>query len=320
MNLGWAVVGVGDITRKRVFAALRDEPRSRLRAAVTTHPERARAVCDSYGVERIYTTLEEALADAEVQAVYVATPVFLHRPQTLAALSAGRHVLCEKPTALNPGEVDAMIAEARRCRRVLGVAFYRRMYRKVRRALELLRAGAIGRPTLVWACAHAWFDDELLRDRHWFLEEDKSGGGPLMDIGCHRIDLLNFMFGIPQVRTAVIQNQVHSFSVEDSATVTLEYPGAVRVVLDVRWNSKVSRDEFRIIGTEGELDLTPLNGPELRCKDALESAPPHPNLHYPMIENFVSAVVEGAPLVSSAETAIETDRALAAAYAAGGRR
>ncbi len=312
--LGWAVVGTGDIVRKRVFAALKDEPRSRLRAAVSTHPERARALGESYGVERIYATLDEALADPEVGAVYVATPVFLHCPQTLVALAAGKHVLCEKPTALNPAEVERMIAEARARNLRLGVAFYRRMYPKVRRARELLRQDALGKVTLVWASAHTWFDEEMLRERHWFLEPEKSGGGPLMDIGCHRLDVMNFLFGEPRVLSAAIGNQVHRFAVEDNATVALEYPGGIRALLDVRWNSRVNRDEFRIVGTEGEMDLSPLNGAEFRLNGVCESLPPHPNLHYPMIENFVSAVLEGAELVSSGETAILTDRALAAAY------
>ena len=135
-----------------------------------------------------------------------------------------------------------------------------------------------------------------------------------MDIGCHRIDLLNYLFGEARVVGAALGNQVHMFAVEDSATVTLEYPGPVRAVVDVRWNSRVERDEFRIVGTKGEMDLTPLNGSHLQWGANKESIPPHPNLHYPMIENFVSAVVEGAPLISSAETALFTDRTLAAAY------
>ncbi len=321
--LGWAVVGVGDITRKRVFAALRDEPRSRLHCAVSTNPERARPYCQEHGVERIYPTLDEALADPKVDAVYVATPVYLHRPQTLAALAAGKHVLCEKPTALRPAEAEEMIAAAKNAQRRLGVAFYRRMYPKVRHARRLIEEGRIGRVTLVWAAAHNWFDAEALVHRNWFLDPKKSGGGPLMDIGCHRIDMLNFLFGEPRVTGAVVGRQVHDYAVEDAATVTLEYPGAIRVVLDVRWNSHINRDEFRIIGTKGEIDLTPLNGAECRIlgdKEEMLAMGPHANLHYPMIENFVSAVLDGSELVSSGETALPTDRALDTAYVAAGRR
>ena len=93
--LNWAIVGVGDIARKRVLAALAGVPRSRIRVAVTTHPDRAREVCAPYGVDKYCTALEEALADGEVNAVYVATPVFLHAPQSIAAMVAGTLCACE---------------------------------------------------------------------------------------------------------------------------------------------------------------------------------------------------------------------------------
>jgi predicted dehydrogenase len=207
-----------------------------------------------------------------------------------------------------------MIAASREADRRLGVAFYRPFYPKIQRAKELIAAGAIGRPTWIWVAVHNCFNEQNLQDRHWFLEPQKSGGGPLMDVGCHRIDVLNFMFGRPRVLSSALSGQVNHLTVEDAATVILEYPGPIRVVLDCRWNSHVIRDEFRIIGTDGEMDLTPLNGPELRLADRLEHLPPHENLHYPMITNFVGAVLDGIELVSSAERALVTDRALAAAY------
>src|SRR5271155_970576 len=86
----------------------------------------------------------------------------LHAPQTIAALAAGKHVLCEKPTAMNPAQVEAMIAAGKAAGRHFGVAFYRRLFPAVARARELMRAGAIGRPTLVWACWHMWFDEQVL--------------------------------------------------------------------------------------------------------------------------------------------------------------
>ena len=88
--LNWAVIGVGDITRRRVIPAIQAEPRSRLYSVVTRDPAKA----EPYG-SRVFTSLDLALADPEVQVVYVATPVYLHAPQTIQALRAGKHVLCE---------------------------------------------------------------------------------------------------------------------------------------------------------------------------------------------------------------------------------
>jgi predicted dehydrogenase len=87
----------------------------------------------------------------------------------------------------------------------------------------------------------------------------------------------------------------------------IEYPGRVRGVVDVRWHSKVSRDECRIRGTEGEIEMSPLNGPELVYPCGRENLPPHKNLHYPMIENFVDAVEGKAPLLASGASSYWTD-------------
>jgi hypothetical protein len=71
----------------------------------------------------------------------------------------------------------------------------------------------------------------------------------------------------------------------------MKFPGGVHGIVDVRWNSRVGRDQFRVIGVEGEIGLDPLNGPDLRVAGSVEMLPPHANLHYPLVENFVDAVI-----------------------------
>jgi predicted dehydrogenase len=316
--VNWAIVGIGDIARKRVLEALARVPRSRIRAAVTTRMERARAVCAPFGVERYCSTLEEALEDKGVDAVYVATPVFLHAPQSIAAMRAGKHVLCEKPTAMSYEEATGMVRVAGECGVTFGVSFYRRLYPKVRRLAELIQEGALGRITFARAGYHFWVALADLAGRTWFVEPEKSGGGPLPDVGSHRIDVLNFLFGVPESVQCVTGSQVQDYPVEDSATLLMRYRTGMTSVLDVRWNSRIERDELFVAGTEGEADLTPLNGPSLKIRlvdrSWSEELPPHANLHYPMVEDFVRAVLDGKPLTSSGATAIETDRVIAAAY------
>ena len=102
-KFNWLVVGIGDITTKRVIPAIESEPRSNLYGVVSRDPDRAAAVLgkgQSYA-GRIWNNLAEALCEEAIDAVYVATPVFLHAPQTIASLRAGKHVLCEKPVAMN---------------------------------------------------------------------------------------------------------------------------------------------------------------------------------------------------------------------------
>jgi 1,5-anhydro-D-fructose reductase (1,5-anhydro-D-mannitol-forming) len=299
--LNWVVVGVGDIAVRRVIPAIQAESRSNLYGVVTRDPAKAAPLNT-----RAWTDLGEAVSETAVHAVYVATPVFLHAPQTIQALRAGKHVLCEKPMAMNETEARSMLRTASETGKMLGVAYYRRSYPKVQRARELLDAGAIGTPVFAELTCHDWFDG---RDssRAWLVDPVKAGGGPLFDIGSHRIDLLNFFFGQPQRVSGHLSNAVHHYAVEDNATVMIDYEDGVRGVVDVRWHCRVKRDECRIRGTEGEMDLTPLNGPELVYPGGRGHLPPHVNLHYPMLENFVDAVFGKVPLLASGASSIWTD-------------
>jgi 1,5-anhydro-D-fructose reductase (1,5-anhydro-D-mannitol-forming) len=308
--LNWIIIGIGDITIRRVIPAIQAEPRSRLYGFVTRDPAKAARFDNT----RAWETLDEALADPDVQrevhAIYVGTPVFLHAPQTMQSLRAGKHVLCEKPMAMNEVEARAMVAIAEETGKTLGVAYYRRFYPKVVRAKQLLEAGIIGKPVVAELTCHMWFDGT--GSRSWLVDPTKAGGGPLLDIASHRIDVLNFLFGQPVRVTAQLSNVVHRYAVEDNATVMIEYASGVRGVVDVRWHSKVGRDECRIRGTDGEMEMSPLNGPELvypgpAKAGGRENLPPHANLHYPLLENFVDAVDGKAPLLSSGASAYWTD-------------
>jgi predicted dehydrogenase len=297
----WLVIGVGDITTKRVLPAIEDEEQSKLVGIVTRNPAKA----DPYGVPG-FTDLKEALAKTKPDAVYVASPVFLHAPQTMISLREGCHVLCEKPMAINYAEAEMMVETAEATGRTLGVAYYRRTYPKVHRAMALIREGVIGQPVLAYASNHMWFIAEN-EFRAWLLDPDKAGGGPLYDIASHRIDLFNFIFGQPARVRAQLSNAVNKTPVEDCATILVEYLNNVRAVVDVRWHSHVGRDDFRITGTTGELELSPLNGPTLISPHGREEIPTHENIHFPCVENFVESVLDGKPLLSSGRSALWTD-------------
>jgi 1,5-anhydro-D-fructose reductase (1,5-anhydro-D-mannitol-forming) len=299
--LNWIVVGIGDIATRRVIPAIQAEPRSRLYGLVTRDP--AKAVQYKTG---IWVSLQEALSDTGIQVVYIATPTFLHAPQAIQALRAGKHVLCEKPMAMNHAEARSMLQAASESGMTLGAAYYRRHYPKIQRAKELLAAGAIGKPVLAELTCHLWLDGTESA-RNWLIDPAIAGGGPLFDIASHRIDVVNYLFGQPLRATGHLSNAVHRYGVEDNATVMIDYESGVRGIVDVRWHSKVRRDECRIRGTEGEMDLTPLNGPEIVYPGGRENLPAHENFHTPLVENFVDAVLGKAPLVSSGESAFWTD-------------
>lgn len=289
--MNWLVIGIGDISRKRVIPAILSEPRSHLHSILTRDPAKAREYPDAH----IYTDLNDALANSRIDAVYVATPVSMHATLSIAALKSGKHVLCEKPAALDYGEVTRMRQAAEAAGRRLGVAYYRRLFPNLIDAKRRLQTGEIGKPVLAEANCHGWLP---AADRAWLQDPKAAGGGPLYDIACHRIDAINFLFGEPLRAIGLLSNVVHQTGVEDSATVLIDYASGPRAIVDVRWNSRVDRDQFRIIGTDGVIDLTPL------------SAGQHQNVHYPLIENFVSACLGEALLVCPIEESMRTDRVL----------
>jgi 1,5-anhydro-D-fructose reductase (1,5-anhydro-D-mannitol-forming) len=302
-KVNWVVAGIGDIARKRVIPAIQSEPRSELYGFVTRDPAKGSA----YRVARAWPSIDQAVADSAVDAVYIALPVAMHAETATKALRAGKHVLCEKPMAMSSAQSAEMVTEARATGSLLGVSYYRRLYPKLIRAKQLIAEGAIGRPVLAEANCHGWVG--ILTGREWLKNPALAGGGPLYDIASHRIDAMNFLFGKPERATGMLSNAVHRMDVEDSATVLMQFCGGVHGVVDVRWNSHVTRDEFRIVGVDGEIGLDPLNGPELRVAGRVESLPPHGNLHFPAVENFVDAVLAGSPAVLAcpAEQAQWTD-------------
>jgi len=287
-TVNWVVAGIGDIARRRVLPAILAEPRSALYGLVT----RDRAKAEDYPGAKAWLSFEGALEDRAVDAVYLALPVALHADAAIAALRAGKHVLCEKPMAMNDAQAGKMVAEAQASGRFLGVAYYRRLYPKLIRAKQLIADGAIGQPLLAEANCHSGLP---AAERGWLLDPAMAGGGPLYDIASHRIDAMNFLFGRAERACGVLSNAVHRTEVEDSATVVMKFQSGVHGVVDVRWNSGIGRDQFRVIGTDGELGLDPLNGPELRVDGRVEVLPPHANLHYPLVANFVDAIVSNSP-------------------------
>ena len=291
-SMNWLVIGIGDISRKRVIPAILSEPRSTLHSILTRDPRKARDYPDAH----IYTNLDDALQNKRVDAVYIATPVALHAPQAIAALQAGKHVLCEKPAALNFRDANQMKDAA--ARQLLGIAYYRRLFPKLLDAKRRIEQGEIGQPVLAEANCHGWLPPP---ERAWLLDPNQAGAGPLYDIACHRVDTINFLFGNPASARGLTSNAVHKTQVEDSATILIDYETGPRAIVDVRWNSRIERDQFRIIGTDGEIDLSPLSGP-----------PNHENVHYPLIENFVSAMLGEAELACPIEESLKTDRVLEA--------
>jgi predicted dehydrogenase len=306
----WGLIGAGDIARKRVAPALRDARESELAAISRARPELAESFAKTFGARRWYGPWQELLADPDVDAVYIATPVHLHAEQTIAAAQAGKHVLCEKPMAMHAGECDRMIAACRANHVRLGVAYYRHFYPAIDRIKTVIASGEIGAPVLAQINAFERFNPQPGEARHWLVRKAEAGGGPMFDFGCHRLEVLLNLFG-PLRRTAsLLANVVFDRDVEDTAAALLQFERGACATLAVTHAAIEPRDTLSIFGTAGSIHVAELNKGDLTIKtgapgggegggeDRLESLPPAQNLHQPLVDDFVDAVLsEREPIV-----------------------
>lgn len=293
-QLRWGLIGCGDIARKRIAPALRDSASCELLAVSRAQSELAEAFAREFGARKWYPDWKELLLDEEIDAVYIATPVHLHAPQTIAAAEAGKHVLCEKPMAMDVAECDQMIAACRANRVKLGVAYYRHFYPVVERIKSILAAGEIGTAVLVQINAFEWFNPEVDDPRSWLLKKELSGGGPMFDFGCHRIEVLTNIFGRITAVRALTKSTLFAREVEDTATALFQFEKGVCGVLSVSHATFEPRDSVNIFGSLGSIRVSILNEGKIRVVGKLgeryESRPPAANFHAPLIENFVAAV------------------------------
>ena len=290
----WGLIGAGDIARKRVAPAMRDSPACELLAVARARGDRAAEFAQSFAAPRAYGRWQDLVGDPAIDAVYVATPVYLHAEQTIAAAEAGRHVLCEKPMAMNVAECDRMIAACRANHVTLGVAYYRRFYPVVRRVKQIVQSGEIGDPVIVQIDAFEPFNPEPDHPRYWLMKKAESGGGPMFDFGCHRLEVLLNVFGPIRRAAGMLGNVRYEREVEDTGVALLQLGNGACATVAVTHGAEAPRDTVDIYATGGSLHIGNLNLGDLRIaaggEHRDESHPPAANLHRPLIDDFVDAV------------------------------
>jgi predicted dehydrogenase len=306
-RLGWALVGCGWVARDYVAPALLEAGNARLVALCDPDPE-SLARMPGDGAVR-YTRLEELLANPEVEAVYVATPNHVHERVTVACAAAGKHVLCEKPMAIRPEEGARMVEACRRAGVQYATAFDQRHHAAHRKLRTLVREGVLG--TITQARIHyaCW----LPRDwapRNWRIDPHQAGGGAMIDLAPHGIDLLEVLLDDEWTSlTALMQRRVHDYPVDDGAILMGTFRSGTLGLLQVAYNcpDNYPRRTLELIGTRARalayktMGQTP--GGSLTLTDAatgVETVVPiapeedrSPFLH--QAEVFSSCVLEGRP-------------------------
>lgn len=248
-KLGAAVVGLG-VGRSHVEAYAGLEA-SRLVAVCDADEAKARDFGQRFGA-RSYTTLDAVLADPDVEVVSIATPHPLHPAMAIQCATAGRHVLVEKPMALEVSDCDAMIEAADRNRVSLGVIFQRRFWPAALRLHQAIAEGKIGVPVLgqcnlSWWRVQAYYDSAPWRGR-W----DTEGGGVLTNQGIHAIDMFQWFMGDAVEVYGRWANLTHpSIEVEDNAAVTIRFKSGALGVLTATTSSRWSHTRITVHGSNG---------------------------------------------------------------------
>lgn len=311
-NIRWGILGCGDVAEKKGGPALYKAQGSELVAVMRRDRAKAEAFAQRHGAKRAYDNARALLADPEIEAVYIATPPHLHEEQTLLAAAAGKHVLVEKPMALNGAQCDAMNRACRTAGVQLHVAYYRRFYPKFAAAKALLAQEALGQivTARLQLCAPppAPSGGEL----PWRLRPEVSGGGLWVDVGSHRLDMLVFLLGDIAEVTGYADNRLRQSPVEDSVVACLRLASGAQATASFHFATAERRDVLEIHGTKGSLRFDPFDGEAFVQRDAQQQeivhrfATPVPT-HLPFVEALIP-VYRGAssPHVTGVEGAKTT--------------
>jgi predicted dehydrogenase len=317
-EIKWGLIGCGDISKRRVAPGIRDSKKSRLVSINRSDFSKAKSFAKKFGAEKWTREWKDLVSDPEIDAVYIATPVYLHAEQSIAAAEAGKHVLCEKSMAMNTIEADRMIDACKANNVKLGIAYYRNLYPAVHRIKEIIASGEIGEIAYIQSNNFENFNRIPGEPRYWLMEKEKSGGGPMMDMGCHRIEVFTNIAGAVRQVTSFNENLIYKREVEDSSIAYFKFENGAAGILTSSHAAKEAKDTLDIFGSEGSIHVPVLNGGTITVVSSggtrVEKHPNPPNVHQPLIDDFTRAIIENREPAVTGEMGREITRILDRIY------
>ena len=262
----WAVLGTARIATKKVIPALQRSESSEVVAIASRDLVKARETAKDLGIAKAFGSYEEALADPDIEAVYIPLPNHLHVPWSMRAAQAGKHVLCEKPIAMSTGECRDLLAARDRCNVKIGEAFMVRTHPQWLRARELARSGEIGNLRAVLG-AISFYNNDPGNIRNVV----EFGGGAVWDIGCYPVQISRFLFGEEPVSASALTDRDPEFGTDRLSSALLGFPSG-HCIFTVS-TQLVYHQRIQILGTKGRIELeVPLNPPPDRaCRLIIDS-------------------------------------------------
>jgi predicted dehydrogenase len=243
----WGMLGTGWVAN-RFAPDLKLLEGHQLAAVGSRTISTARQFADKFGIPKAYGSYEAVVADPEIDAVYVATPHPWHHPNTLMALKAGKHVLVEKPFAMDARESAEMVALARKKGLFLLEAMWTRFLPHIAQIRKILADKTLGEIVTVHADHCQWFP----RDPKHRLLAPGLGGGALLDLGIYPVSFATMVLGIPNRITAVSDRALTG--VDAQTSILLQYPGGAHAVLNTAL-SAAGPNRAAIVGTEARIEI-----------------------------------------------------------------
>lgn len=323
-TIRWGIIGCGNVTEMKSGPALQNAAHSELVAVMRRDGAKARDYAERHHVPRWYDDAAALIADAEVDAVYVATPPSTHKQYALMSIAAGKPVYVEKPMAMDHAECQTIIEAGRGAGVPVFVAYYRRALPRFAKVRELLfEQRVIGHPrvvnTVFYEPHHPRYHDP--ENLPWHVQPGISGGGIFIDIGCHTLDILDWLFGpITQVGGRA-SNQLGAYPPEDSVAMSFAFANGMLGSGIWNFDSFEHHDQIEVVGDAGRIRFATFGDGAIRVDNAGGAQAFHVDnpvhIQQPLIERVVAELrgqTDASP--SRAESAARTswvmDQVLAA--------
>jgi predicted dehydrogenase len=248
VNIG--VIGAGGIAYRKTIPAMLKTRNCRLVAVMD--PVGVERIARAFGAAKSYTREEELLTDPEVQAVYIASPVYCHTRQIIMAAEAGKHILCEKPLCLNLRQAKEAVAACRKHKVLLQEGYMMKFHGAHRKIKELIDAGRLGQIVSMRAQLSCWYPRI---EGAWRQDPRLGGGGALIDMATHLYDLLEYFAGPIRRVAALVGTLVQDYKSDDASTTLVEFKSGAHATVDCFYciPDEASRTRLEIYGSQGAI-------------------------------------------------------------------
>ena len=314
MAVRWGIIGASGIAHRRTMPAINAAENNRLHALMVRDMDRAQRLAREHGVPFYYDSVDGILSDKAVDAVHIATPVYLHCEHVIRAAEHGKHVLCEKPMAANVNECQRMIDACNQNGVQLEICFLLRFHVGYREIRHRVRSGELGE---VIEARIPFLKQYPIDEGLWRRDPARAGGGVLMDIGSHSIDLLTYLLGDVSKVAAFTNSRTMKWEIEETATVLMQMASGVHAIVDTSFVVPQSEILLEIHGAKGSIVVAGDQGWKARFvfDDGMkEELRPSTNLYRAQVEHFSRCIGGEEELIAPGAAGLRNAQIISAAY------